>query len=103
MIREGIFNDIQADVIETLSPPPSGDNDLAESRRWLDRRVCTKGNLDLGLLRDGTPEQVTEATRRMTQAVRGYAHIFSTADAVLPNTPAKNFIAFVQTARETAL
>lgn len=103
MIRDGIFNDIQADVIETLSPPPSGDNDLAESRRWIDRRVCTKGNLDLGLLRDGTPEQVTEATQRMAQAVRGYAHIFSTADAVLPNTPAENFIAFVQTARETAL
>ena len=99
MIKQGLFNEIGADVIETVAPPPSADNDLAESRRWIDRRVTTKGNLDLGLLRDGTPEQITETTRRMVDAVRGYAHIFSTADAVLPNTPAENFIAFVRTAR----
>jgi uroporphyrinogen-III decarboxylase len=101
-IRDGIFNEMQADVIETISSPPSGDNDLAESRRWLDRRICTKGNLDLGLLRDGTAEQVADATRKMVEAVRGFPHIFSTADAVLPNTPAENYIAFVRTAREMA-
>lgn len=100
LIQNGIFNQIGADVIETVSSPPSGDNDLAESRRWIDRRVCTKGNLDLGLLRDGTPQQVIEATRKMVDAVHGYPHIFSTADAVLPNTPAENYIAFVRTARE---
>lgn len=102
LIRDGMFNDIGADVIETIAPPPSGDNDLAESRRWINRRVCTKGNLDLGLLRDGTPEQVAEATRKIAAGVRGYPHIYSTADAVLPNTPAENYIAFIRTAREVA-
>ncbi len=53
-------------------------------------------------MRDGTPDQVTEATRQIVEAVRGYPHIFSTADAVLPNTPAENFIAFVRTARQEA-
>jgi uroporphyrinogen-III decarboxylase len=102
LIRDGIFNEMHADVIETISSPPSGDNDLAESRRWLNPRICTKGNLDLGLLRDGTAEQVADATRKMVEAVRGFAHIFSTADAVLPNTPVENYIAFVRTAREVA-
>jgi hypothetical protein len=100
LIREGIFNRIGADVIETIAPPPSGDNNMAESRRWLDPRICTKGNLDLGLLRDGTPQQVAAATSKLVEAVRSYAHIFSTADAVLPKTPAENYIAFVRTVRE---
>lgn len=102
MIREGLYNEMGADVIETLAPPPSGDNDLAEARRLIDRRVCTKGNLDLGLLRDGTPAQVAEATSQIAAAVRGYPHIYSTADAVLPNTPAENYIAFVTTARSAS-
>ena len=102
LIREGLFNQMGLDVLETIAPPPASDNDLGQSRRWLDRRVCSKGNLDLGILRDGTPEQVSASTRRMVEAVRGYPHIFSTADAVLPNTPAENYIAFVRTARELA-
>jgi uroporphyrinogen-III decarboxylase len=102
MIREGLLNQLGADVIETIAPPPASDNDLGESRKWLDRRICSKGNLDLGLLRDGTPEQVSAATRKMVRDVHGYSHIFSTADAVLPNTPAENYIAFVRAAREGA-
>jgi uroporphyrinogen-III decarboxylase len=102
MIMDGSFNKLGADLIETVAPPPSGDNDLAESRRYIDPRICTKGNLDLTLLRDGTPEEVVSATRRIVEAVRGYAHVFSTADAVLEGTPPENFIAFVTTAREAA-
>jgi len=97
---EGIFNQLGADVLETIAPPPEGDNDLAESRRYLDRSVCSKGNLNLGLLRDGTSDQVASATCQMVEAVSGYAHIFSTADAVLPGTPPENLITFVRAIRE---
>jgi hypothetical protein len=102
LILDGTFNRLHTDVLETLAPPPEGDNDLGESRRFLDRRVCTKGNLNLGLLRDGPADKVADATRKMVEAVRGYAHIYSTADAVLPGTPPENLIAFVTTAREAA-
>ncbi len=102
MIREGFYNQMEADVIETIAPPPSGDNDLAEARRLIRRETCTKGNLDLGILRDGTPQEVEQATRAMVEAVRGWPHIFSTADAVLPNTPPENYLAFVNTARKHA-
>jgi hypothetical protein len=102
LILGGMFDRLGADVIETIAPPPEGDNDLGESRRHLHRSICSKGNLDLGLLRDGSPGQVEETTRRMVQAAEGYAHIHSTADAVLPGTPPGNLIAFVQTARRAA-
>ena len=102
LILDGTFNRLGADVIETLSPPPEGDNDLAESRRYLNADICTKGNLSLPLLRDGSVERVVQETRKMVEATRGYAHIFSTADAVLLGTPPENLVAFVRTAREAA-
>ena len=92
----------RADVIETVAPHPEGDNDLAESRRAMDPAICTKGNLSLRTLRDGTPEEVAAETRAMVAATKGWKHIHSTADAILPTTPPENFLAFVRTARAEA-
>jgi hypothetical protein len=102
LIRRGYFNQLGSDVIETISPPPEGNNDLAEARRMLDPAICTKGNLSLILLREGSVEDIEKATRKMVQAVDGYAHIYSTADSPYGETPVENFIAFVRTARNEA-
>lgn len=99
LIRSGQFDRLEADVIETIAPPPEGDNDLAESRRYLGASICSKGNLSLGLLRDGDVHEVTQATINMVRAVEGYQHIHSTADSVFAETPVENFVAFLQTAR----
>jgi hypothetical protein len=100
LIMDGTFDKLGADVIETIAPPPEGDNELRESRRYIDPGICTKGNLNLGLLRDGSPDEVAMATRDIVRAVDGYSHIFSTADGVLENTPPENYITFVQTVQE---
>ncbi|MCI0512440.1 uroporphyrinogen decarboxylase family protein [candidate division KSB1 bacterium] len=100
LIRSGDFNRMEADVIETIAPPPEGDNDLAESRRHLDKNICSKGNFSLTLLREGAPAQIERAIREMVAAVQDYPHICSTADAVLPGTPPENFMTFVSTARQ---
>lgn len=102
LILSGRLNLFHPDVLETVAPPPEGDNDLAESRRHLDYAICTKGNLSLSTLRDGAVEDVVRETRAMVEAVRGYRHIYSTADAVLPGTPPENLVAFVRTAREAS-
>ena len=99
LIKDGTFNTLGAHVIETIAPPPEGDNDLAESRRAIDRSICTKGNLNLQILRGGSPDQIAGEVQKIGNAVRGFPHIYSTADAVLPGTPPDNFIAFVQAAR----
>jgi uroporphyrinogen-III decarboxylase len=88
--------------LQKIAPPPEGDNDLAESRKYIDPNICTKGNLNLNLLRDGNPDQIAEMTKQKVESVRGWKHILSTADAVLPGTPPENFISFVKTARETS-
>ena len=102
LIRDGVFNTLGADIIETIAPPPEGDNDLAVSRSFIDRSICTKGNLNLRLLRDGTPEQIVKQVDTMVAAVRGYPHIFSTADGVLQGTRPENFVTFVKAARRAA-
>jgi uroporphyrinogen-III decarboxylase len=99
-IMNGDFNRLGCDVYETVSPPPAGDNDLAESRKYLDKSICSKGNLDLVLLRDGKAEDVIQATRNIVHAVKGYKHIVSTADAVLTGTPPENFIGHIRAANE---
>jgi hypothetical protein len=100
LIRDGVFNTLGADIIETIAPPPEGDNDLSESRRAIEGGICTKGNLNLRLLREGSPDDVETQVRTMAEAVRGYTHVFSTADAVLQGTPPENFVAFVAAARK---
>ena len=103
LIECGYFSELGADVIETLAPPPDGDNhDLAASRRSLDPAICSKGNLDLSLLRVGNPEQIAQTTREMVQAVEGFTHIHSTADTPFAETPVENFLSFLHTAREEA-
>jgi uroporphyrinogen-III decarboxylase len=99
MILDHTFDKLGADVIETIAPPPEGDNDLAESRNHIAPSICTKGNLNLGLLRDGSPDQVAREAAQMVDAVHGHRHIFSTADGVLEGTPPENYISFIDTIR----
>lgn len=99
-IWRGYYDRFCPDVFETLSPPPQGDLDnLAETRRRLPSSICTKGNLDLGLLREGTPDQVADATLDILAATRGYRHMVGTADSVLPSTPIENIKAMVAAAK----
>ena len=98
LIRSGRFNRFAPDVLETVAPPPEGDNDLAASRQALAPSICSKGNLSLGTLREGSVDDVVRETRAMVEAVRGFRHIHSTADGVLVGTPPANFAAFVRTA-----
>ena len=100
LIADGTFDALGADLIETIAPPPEGDNDLAESRARLDPRICSKGNLNLQLLRDGAPADVRRETARIVSAVAARPHVISTADAVLPGTRPANYIEFVRAARE---
>ncbi len=100
-IASGYYNRFGPDLFETLAPPPTGDIDnLAETRRHLSPGICTKGNIDLGLLRNGSAEEVADATRAILDATRGYRHIVGTADAVLPGTPMENIRSMVKTAKE---
>ncbi len=72
-------------------------HDLAAARRQYPN-VVFQGNVDQGLLRSGTPEQVAEATHRCVEAGGGQRHIVNLSHGVDRATPVANFEAFVRSA-----
>ncbi len=62
-----------------------------------------QGNVDQQLLREGTPEQVIEATQRCLAEGQGFRHIVNLSHGVDKATPVENFAAFVRTVRESRM
>jgi uroporphyrinogen decarboxylase len=70
-------------------------HDLSAARRDYPH-LCFQGNVDEELLRTGTPEQVTAATRACVAAGGGRRHIVNLNHGVDRATPEANFEAFVR-------
>ncbi|MBI5724925.1 MAG: hypothetical protein HZA50_13275 [Planctomycetes bacterium] len=97
LAEKGLFNQIQMDVLETLSPPPEGDvASLRRCRAAVDRHIVTRGNIDAGLLRAGTFEACIAIAQKTIEAAAGYPHIVSSSDYLMYGTEAQNVIAVVQ-------
>lgn len=62
--------------------------------------LAFQGNVDQAILRNGTREEVVQATRDCLQAGGGHRHIVNLNHGVDKKTPVENFEAFVQTALE---
>jgi uroporphyrinogen decarboxylase len=73
-------------------------HDLAAARRDYPQLVF-QGNVDEAILRTGTPEEVTAATRACVAAGGGRRHIVNLNHGVDRRTPVANFEAFVTTVR----
>jgi len=91
-----------ADVLETLTPPPVGDVDLAEAKRIAGSKMTLKGYIDLiYILKLGTVEQVQNT---IIDAIRiagpGGRFILGTSDSIREGTPEENVRAYFETARK---
>ena len=97
-VKEGPYLDLMAttgaDVVSL-----GVRHDLAAARAQYPQLVF-QGNVDERLLRDGTPEQVTEATQRCVAAGGGRRHIVNLSHGCDRAMPVANFEAFVRAARE---
>jgi uroporphyrinogen decarboxylase len=95
-VKEGPYLDLMAaagaDVISLGTR-----HDLAAARREYPAHSF-QGNVDEGVLRAGTPEQVAEATRRCVAAGGGQRHIVNLNHGVDRATPVANFEAYVRAA-----
>jgi uroporphyrinogen decarboxylase len=72
-------------------------HDLAAARRDYPQ-LAFQGNVDETVLREGTPEQVAEATRRCVAAGGGRRHIVNLSHGVDRHTPVANFEAYIRAA-----
>ena len=76
---------------------------ITKVKRALEPELCLMGNFDPFLLRDGSPEQVAEATERMIdENLRGARYIFNTGEGVMCNSPPANVAAMLDAAKKLA-
>lgn len=98
LLTMGYFNQMGIDLFETLSGPPVGNvADLAAARRILDPNICTRGNIGLDVLLNGSVEQVIEATQAVLRATAGTRHIVAASDYLFHDIPLENARAVVET------
>lgn len=100
-LERGYYNQIKPEIMETFSEPPEGDlPSMQWGRERLDRDIVTMGNLTLGTLLNGTPEEIRAGVRRIHEQTQSYRHVFGLSDAVLEGTPWENMVAFIDEARK---
>ncbi len=88
----------EADILETITPPPLGDTTIQEAKTTLGSQICLKGNLSpTGALRNGPPAEALKAAKNCLQAgMPGGGYIFSVADNLAPGTPEENIDAIAK-------
>lgn len=90
------------DVLETCTPPPTGDFDLAAAKARIGGKVTLKGYVDLlHVVKDGTPALI-EATVRaaMDIAKPGGGFILGSSDSFREGTPRENIAAYFAAGRK---
>lgn len=103
MLTMGYYNQMGIDLFETLSEAPVGNvRSLEDAFSKLDPRICTRGNLGLDLLLNGTPEEVEAACRGILDTARrmGRKHILAASDYMFYEIPEENVHAMCRAARE---
>ncbi len=84
------------DVLETCTPPPTGDFDLAHAKRTIGHKTTLKGYIDLlHVVQNGTPATIEEAVRAaMETAKPGGGFIIGSSDSFREGTPQANLDAY---------
>ncbi len=97
----GLYNEMGIDLFETLSPPPVGNvKDLRKAREVLPPDICTRGNIGLDVLLQGSVDDVRAATIAVLEATRGYKNMVAASDYLFYDIPVENVTTIVKTVRE---
>ena len=89
------------DVLETCTPPPTGDFDLARAKRLIGRQTTIKGCIDLlHVVKNGTPATIEAAVRTaMAIGKPGGGFIIGSSDSFREGTPRENLDAYFAACR----
>ncbi len=97
-LSKGFYNQMGIDLFETLSPPPVGNvTSLADARKIMNDNVCTRGNIGLDILLNGSLEEIEKATIDVLEATRGSKHLVAASDYLFYDIPLENVKQVVKT------
>lgn len=94
--------DTGADVLETCTPPPVGDFDLAEAKQKIGQRTSLKGYVDLlYVVKHGTPELVEKTVREAMEIAKpGGGFIIGSSDSFREGTPKENILTYFEACKK---
>jgi uroporphyrinogen decarboxylase len=82
---------------------PTANMNLYSLQQTYSQKLCLCGNLDLGLLVTGKPEQIYEEVKSMiTKCKPVGSYVFGCSNAVQDEVPKENYLALVQAYRESS-
>ncbi|RKX32307.1 MAG: hypothetical protein DRP71_12185 [Verrucomicrobia bacterium] len=86
------------DILETCTPPPTGDFDLVSAKASIGDRTTIKGVVDLlHVVKNGTPASIERTVRdAMEVAMPGGGFIIGSSDSFREGTPRENITAYFQ-------
>jgi uroporphyrinogen decarboxylase len=86
------------DVLETCTPPPVGDFDLARAKERIGARTTLKGYVDLlYVVKHGTPELIERTVREAMEIAKpGGGFIIGSSDSFREGTPPENIRAYFE-------
>lgn len=89
------------DVLETCTPPPTGDFDLAQAKQAIGGRTAIKGYIDLlHVVKNGTPATIEQAVKEaMAIGKPGSGFIIGSSDSFREGTPRVNVDAYFAACR----
>lgn len=92
--------DAGVDVVQTLTPPPVGDTDLAELKRRIGGRVCLMGYVDLiYVIQRGAPELIEQTVKEAIEIAGPTGFILGSSDSFREGSPIENIRAYFDAAR----
>lgn len=90
---------VGVDVVETLTPPPLGDVDIADAKRRVGEQICLKGHIDcVHVILHGTPQVIERKVREAVELAGPTGFILGTSDSIRPETPLENVRAYFDAA-----
>lgn len=89
------------DVLETCTPPPTGDFDLAHAKQTIGRQLTLKGYIDLlHVVKNGSPATIEEAVRvALATGKPGGGFIIGSSDSFREGTSRENLDAYFAACR----
>ena len=94
------YRELGMTVWETVSPPPQGDNDIAQVKKLLGNDLVLSGNLDqIHFLKKASVDEIRTAVEKLIDVCKpGGKYLFATSDYLEPHTPLENIKAMIDTA-----
>ncbi len=86
------------DALQAIDPVAG--MDIVSVKKAAAGRVCLCGNVDCGLLQQGPPQKVYDATRKLLESCGGGGLILGASNAVQVETPAAHYLAMIQAWRD---